>query len=57
MLLDRRSGLLSRVRDIQVRDASATFYEVSRHSAWVCMAAPGAQLMNWFAVAHELHRD
>lgn len=40
-----------------VTDASGTFDGVSRHSAWVRMAAAGAQLMNWFAVACELHRD
>ncbi len=40
-----------------VTDASGTFDVVSRHSAWVRMAAAGAQLMNWFAVACELHRD
>jgi nicotinamidase-related amidase len=40
-----------------VTDASGTFNEVTRHAAWARMAAAGAQLMNWFGVACELHRD
>jgi len=40
-----------------VTDASGTFNEVTRHSAWDRMSAAGAQLMTWFAVACELHRD
>ena len=40
-----------------VTDASGTFNEISRDSAWQRMTAAGAQLMNWFAVACELHRD
>lgn len=40
-----------------VTDASGTFSEVTRHSAWDRMSQAGAQLMNWFAVACELHRD
>jgi nicotinamidase-related amidase len=40
-----------------VTDASGTFNEVTRHSAWGRMSAAGAQLMTWFAVACELHRD
>lgn len=40
-----------------VTDASGTFNEVSRHSAWSRMEQAGAQLMNWFGVACELHRD
>jgi nicotinamidase-related amidase len=40
-----------------VTDASGTFSEVSRNGAWARMAAAGAQLLNWFAVASELHRD
>ncbi len=31
--------------------------EVTRHAAWARMAAAGVQLMNWFGVACELHRD
>lgn len=40
-----------------VTDASGTFNEVTRHTAWTRMAAAGVQLMNWFGVACELHRD
>jgi nicotinamidase-related amidase len=40
-----------------VTDASGTFNELTRHSAWNRMAAAGAQLMTWFGVACELHRD
>lgn len=40
-----------------VTDASGTFNEVTRHSAWDRMSSAGAQLMTWFAVACELHRD
>lgn len=40
-----------------VTDASGTFNEVTRHSAWNRMASAGAQLMTWFGVACELHRD
>ncbi|MDZ7829743.1 MAG: isochorismate family cysteine hydrolase YcaC [Halofilum sp. (in: g-proteobacteria)] len=40
-----------------VTDASGTFNEVTRHSAWLRMQAAGVQLMTWFAVACELHRD
>ncbi|SNS63494.1 isochorismate family cysteine hydrolase YcaC [Pseudomonas segetis] len=40
-----------------VTDASGTFNQISRDSAWQRMTQAGAQLMNWFAVACELHRD
>lgn len=40
-----------------VTDASGTFNEVTRRSAWDRMSAAGAQLMTWFGVACELHRD
>ncbi|WNM64104.1 isochorismate family cysteine hydrolase YcaC [Candidatus Nitrospira neomarina] len=40
-----------------ITDASGTFNEVTRHSAWLRMQAAGAQLMNWFGMAAELHRD
>ena len=40
-----------------VTDASGTFNEITRHSAWGRMSAAGAQLMTWFGVACELHRD
>ena len=40
-----------------VTDASGTFNETVRHAAWSRMTAAGVQLMNWFAVTCELHRD
>jgi nicotinamidase-related amidase len=40
-----------------VTDASGTFNEITRNSAWQRMAAEGAQLMTWFGLACELHRD
>jgi nicotinamidase-related amidase len=40
-----------------VTDASGTFNEITRHSAWSRMAEAGAQLMTWFGVVCELHRD
>lgn len=40
-----------------VTDASGTFDPLTRDAAWQRMSAAGAQLMTWFAVACELHRD
>lgn len=40
-----------------VADASGTFNEMTRDAAWHRMEAAGAQLMTWFGVACELHRD
>jgi nicotinamidase-related amidase len=40
-----------------VTDASGTFNEAVRGAAWARMSAAGVQLMNWFSVACELHRD
>ena len=40
-----------------VTDASGTFNEITRHSAWARMSEAGAQLMTWFGLACELHRD
>jgi nicotinamidase-related amidase len=40
-----------------VTDASGTFNEITRHSAWDRMSQAGAQLMTWFGLACELHRD
>lgn len=40
-----------------VTDASGTFNHTTRESAWLRMQAAGAQLMTWFGVACELHRD
>jgi nicotinamidase-related amidase len=40
-----------------VADASGTFNEMTRAAAWDRMSAAGAQMMTWFGVACELHRD
>lgn len=40
-----------------VTDASGTFNALTRDAAWDRMSAAGAQLMTWFGVACELHRD
>ncbi len=40
-----------------VTDASGTFNQITRDAAWSRMQAAGAQLMTWFGVAGELHRD
>lgn len=40
-----------------VTDASGTFNALTRDAAWERMTAAGVQLMSWFGVACELHRD
>ena len=40
-----------------VTDASGTFNKTTRDAAWARMAQAGCQLMCWFGVACELHRD
>lgn len=40
-----------------VTDASGTFNDVTRHTAWLRMQDAGVQLINWFGMACELHRD
>src|SRR5690625_1287357 len=40
-----------------VTDASGTFNPAVRDAAWNRMSQAGVQLMNWFSVAGELHRD
>lgn len=40
-----------------VTDASGTFNPTVQRAAWSRMEAAGAQMVNWFAVACELHRD
>ena len=40
-----------------VTDASGTFNTTVQQAAWQRMSAAGVQLMNWFSVACELHRD
>jgi nicotinamidase-related amidase len=40
-----------------VTDASATFDTTVQQAAWSRMTQVSAQMMNWFSVACELHRD
>ena len=40
-----------------VTDASGTFNRTTRDAAWARMTQAGCQLMTWFGVACELHRD
>lgn len=40
-----------------VADASGTFNKTTRDAAWLRMQAAGVQMMTWFGVACELHRD
>ncbi len=40
-----------------VTDASGTFNDMTQKAAWSRMEQAGAQLMTWFGVACELHRD
>ena len=40
-----------------VTDASGTFNEAVRQAAWARMESAGVQLVNWFGVCCELHRD
>ena len=51
------SALEEGVEVFVVTDASGTFNELTRRFAWDRMSAAGAQLMTWFGVACELHRD
>jgi nicotinamidase-related amidase len=38
-------------------DASGTFNQTTRDAAWSRMQEAGVQLMSWFGIACELHRD
>jgi len=40
-----------------ITDASGTFNEVTREGAWLRMQDAGVQLINWFGMACEIHRD
>lgn len=40
-----------------VVDASGTFNKTVQQASWDRMSVAGAQLINWFSVACELHRD
>lgn len=65
LMVDHQAGLLTLVRDFSpdeyknfvVTDASGTFNPAVRSAAWDRMSQAGVQLMNWFSVAAELHRD
>lgn len=51
------SALAEEFEVFVVTDASGTFNELTRDAAWDRMSNAGAQLMTWFGVACELHRD
>ena len=57
MAVSGRSDVEPRSEVFVITDASGTFNEVTRHSAWDRMSSAGAQLMTWFGAACELHRD
>ncbi|ENU29126.1 MAG: hydrolase [Candidatus Methylopumilus sp.] len=40
-----------------ITDASGTFNALTRDAAWDRMSSAGAQMMTWFGMACELHRD
>ncbi len=40
-----------------ITDASGTFNQTTRDAAWARMQSAGVQLMSWFGMACELHRD
>ena len=49
--------MLDRYEVFVVTDASGTFNAEVRDAAWRRMEAAGVQLVNFFSVACELHRD
>ncbi|MEO0803787.1 MAG: isochorismate family cysteine hydrolase YcaC [Cyanobacteria bacterium J06642_2] len=51
------SALESGYEVFVVTDASGTFDGSVRAAAWSRMSSAGVQLLNWFAVVCELHRD
>jgi len=51
------SALAEGVEVFVVTEASGTVNETVQQAAWVRMTQVGAQMMNWFSVACELHRD
>lgn len=52
-----RSAIEAGYEVFVVTDASGTFDESVRSAAWLRMNNAGVQLVNWFAVACELHRN
>ncbi len=51
------SALAEEFEVFVITDASGTFNALTRDSAWDRMSQAGAQLMTWFGMACELHRD
>ena len=51
------SALAEEFEVFVITDASGTFNELTRDAAWDRMSIAGAQLMTWFGMACELHRD
>ena len=51
------SALAEEFEVFVITDASGTFNELTRDAAWDRMSKAGAQLMTWFGMASELHRD
>ncbi|MCH7335752.1 isochorismate family cysteine hydrolase YcaC [Acinetobacter sp. NIPH 2699] len=51
------SALAEEFEVFVITDASGTFNALTRDAAWDRMSSAGAQLMTWFGMACELHRD
>lgn len=51
------SALAEEFEVFVITDASGTFNELTRDAAWDRMSKAGGQLMTWFGMACELHRD
>lgn len=51
------SALVEGFQVFVVMDASGTFNNITRYAAWDRVSQAGAQLMTWFGLACELHRD
>ncbi|MDF2416196.1 isochorismatase family protein [Acinetobacter beijerinckii] len=51
------SALAEEFEVFVITDASGTFNALTRDAAWDRMSQAGAQLMTWFGMACELHRD
>lgn len=51
------SALAEEFEVFVITDASGTFNELTRDAAWDRMSKAGAQLMTWFGMTCELHRD
>ncbi|RLZ10229.1 hydrolase [Acinetobacter sp. 2JN-4] len=51
------SALAEEFEVFVITDASGTFNALTRDAAWDRMSNAGAQMMTWFGMACELHRD